>query len=74
MGKKNLIESKNAEDEIENLRWKSKRYGFTQEMQAELLGCTTRNINTHYRRKSFSAKQFLMLQDRLNQIIEEEGK
>lgn len=74
MGNKTLIRNEKAEEIIENLRWNSKRYGFTQEMQAKLLGCTTRNINTHYRNKSFSAIQFLMLQEQLNQIMEEKRR
>ena len=61
-----------AENRIKNLKWELKKRGVNTKEQAEILECTPQNVNRHYRESSFSAKQYLMLQDRLDEAMRDD--
>jgi hypothetical protein len=61
-----------AKDAINNLKWECKKYGFSQEQQAELCGCTPQNICKAYKNQSLSARQYLLITARLDEIKQNE--
>ena len=54
-------------DFYENLKLECKRYGITQEMQAELLGITKQCVCYHYRNHSFSLEQYLLIESAIKE-------
>lgn len=62
-----------VKDAINNLKWECRKYGFSQEQQAELCRCTPQNICKGYKNRSLSARQYLLIRARLDEIKAEKG-
>lgn len=64
------------EDMIKNffndLKWECMKAGFTQQQQAEELGCSQQNINYAYSHQSMSLKQYLIIRSKLDEIKQRE--
>ena len=50
-----------ANNIIDDLRWNMRRAGISTKEQADLLHCSVQNINRHYRNRSFTVKQYILL-------------
>lgn len=61
----NLKNKYMVSDFYEDLKLECKRYGITQKIQADLLGCSIQNISHHYRYHSFSLEQYLLIESAL---------
>lgn len=58
---------------FDDLLWECKRAKFTQEQQAEAVGCTQQNINYIYSHQSMSYRQYLIIRAKLDEIKNREG-